>query len=361
MALLIDILLISSIQENVSSHLAHGDLSNLSKINSEYRAVLHRVRIGSSNQEIRRSLYSGQHGSPYWRRLKAKGLWVCSESHHVQGTVVRDCRMCSMPVCEACVIKVSFRKHNEGTFATRCRSLCPDCYNSGNTHGGRFSRDAHSSHSLPNLIHPYCSCTAKDGHLCLECKKKQESEAKTHVDQCHGNGCSVMKVMGFPSRVCLWCGLRILGDSNRASARRDYNSRHLFARFHSTYRRRSDDHIQEDVTGDSLVAPQKSVAEPFASDPLERERQKELDEISTRRSLTASAAEDARWARSEALRRPDAKLSSPSIIRRRTTNSIKQSTDWRDTDSTAPTLVNEEPVKDTRRRATMLLRKRRNL
>ena len=333
MASLLDVLLILPIQENVVSFLTLGDLFNLSKTNSENHDVLHRLRIFPNKERSRDTFHC--------RGLKAKTLWECSEPHHVRGAGVQSCRICSMPVCEACVIKMSFGRQNEGTFATRCRSLCSDCYGSGNTVGNTLSKSVDAPQSLADDLHLYCTCAAKDGHLCLKCKNKQKHESQFDIDKCHGSGCSRTGLTGFPSRVCLWCGLRVLGKSNRASARRDYNSRHLLARAHSTYERRSDEDIIECVMLESLGVPRTAKGEPFAFDPFERRRQQELDEVSTRRSLTGHAAEDARWARSEALRRPDTKLSMFPSVRRRTASLNGQNSSWRDSDSTAPTLIDD--------------------
>lgn len=291
----------------------------------------------------------------------------CCEPHHVQGANVRGCLMCSLPVCEACIIKVSFGKREESTFANRSRSLCPDCYDTRNK-DEYTSLHRSQSHNNPRAFNPgepFCKCTAKDGHLCLKCKIKQKSKSQADLDKCHGEGCLRTKAGGFPSKVCLWCCLRLPSDCNRATARREYDSRHLLARSLSTYERRTEEEIIETAKLDPLKLPQGSESKPWRilqtrdpfeaqrseskprrvpriHDPFEVERQRELSEVSARRSLTAAFAEEERWTRSEQLRRADAGFHHVPPLQKRATSSAGQSSDWRDTDSVAPTLVEND-------------------
>jgi len=237
----------------------------------------------------------------------------------VRGESIRSCRVCSMPVCEACIFKSSFGKWDERTFSNRTRSLCPDCYN------------------LPG--ERLCICTAKDGHLCIECKTKQKYHAEENLNQCHGEGCSKTKEGGFAGRVCLWCDRRLPSENNRATARRDYDLRHLLARSHSMYEHSSDDNIVDPASRASHATPYKAKARLL--DPIEEERQRLLSNVSARRSLTADAAEEERWRRSESLRRSETFKPPPPIRRQRTTPAMN-SKSWRDTDSIAPTLVERD-------------------
>ena len=306
----------------------------------------------------------------------------CSEPLHVRGDNVRPCLMCSTPVCEACIIKASFEKRDHGTFANRCRSLCAGCYNLGNAQGDGppFDYSDDNSPSSADPGKPFCSCTARDGHLCLKCMTEQKSDSIHDKDKCHGRGCYRTMPGGFSSKVCLWCGLRLPGEHDRALARRKYDSKHLLARSHSTYERRTEAEIleaqmMEAAMVDSLWALDKTALKPVvpknpwtvngfqnelqqtsidflarpkhtttttswgARDPAEEERQRVLNEVSVRRSSTAAAAEEARWNRAEALRRerPETNLPGPPLVRRRTEGNAG----WRDTDSIAPTLVEE--------------------
>lgn len=259
--------------------------------------------------------------------------------------------MCSMPVCEACIIKAAFGKRDERTFSNRTRFFCRDCYNLGNTHRERLLNGT-CIEGLDTYVRPRgsaCVCTGKDGHLCLRCKTKQKSDAQTHFSQCHGEGCSRTTVGGFPARICLWCNLYLPDERSRAESRRDYDSRHLLARTHSMYEHPSEEELidpaeQEAVWASMSPAEGDSKARNHRAlvlDPFEDSRQQELHEVSLRRSLTAEAAEEARWRRSEAVRRAENFDPRPPISRRKT-NSATQSSTWHDTDSIAPTLVDRE-------------------
>lgn len=289
-----------------------------------------------------------RHNTPEYQDLKVKSSPTCSEPNHVQGTKVQGCLVCSVRVCEACIIKASFGQRDDRAFANRTRSLCPDCYNLGNARKD-VSMDGLKNDDCALLFDPgelFCVCTAKDGHLCFRCKTMQKFDSRANRDKCHGDGCSRTKAGGFASRVCLWCGLRLSSDHDRVVSRREYNSRHLLARSHSTYERRTVDEVMEIAEFDSLSTYQASLPKrvgPGIQDPFEIDRLKELKEVSARRSLTAAAAEDARWARAESLRRLDTKIyCAPPKKRYHTLCFTAQSSNWCDRDSVAPTLVDRD-------------------
>lgn len=342
MASLLNLILIQPIQEAIVYSLPLGDLLNLSKTNSLFRAAFHGFHFGRHDQELfsfaqsRPALRIGQHNTPHWKKCKSRSLLLCSEPHHVRGEKVRGCRMCSMPVCEACIIKASFGKR-ETTFWNRTRSLCPDCYEVGSVYWEKLWRENSVKSSPSHLNHkePVCICTAKDGHVCIKCKMKQKLDARENPDRCQGEGCPRAKEGGFAGRVCLWCNLRLPRDHDRASARREYDSRHLLARSHSMYERPSDDEWaeQERLWGSSQY---EARARPL--DLFEEQIQRVLSDVSARRSLTVEAAEQERWRRSEALRRPETFCPPPPLRMQRTTP-VMESIEWRDTDSIAPTLV----------------------
>ena len=342
MASLLDIVLIIPIQEALVYRLSLGDLLNLSKTNSIFRAALHGFNFGRQYQGIlpfapsRPALRINQHNTFHWKNSKSRSLLLCSEPHHVRGEKVRGCRMCSMPVCEACVIKASFGKRNERTFWNRTRSVCPDCYDTGNVRGENLMTKDGVKIFL-NLKR--CICTAEDGHLCDKCKMNQKFDAREERNQCHGEGCLRAKEGGFAGRVCLWCNLRLSYGHDRAAARREYDSKHLLARSHSSYERPSDEQwSKEEALWES--SPLKAEAQQLGL--FEEQRQWVLSEVSARRSLTTDAAEEERWRKSESLRRSETFSPPPLLQRQRRTTPIPESVSWRDTDSIAPTLVERE-------------------
>jgi len=327
MATLLDLLSPYPVLENLVSVLPRGDLFNLCKTNSRFRAALHGFQVpitmggrtkgkSPATRPLRSSLRIGEHDTAYWKNLKARSALLCSEPHHTRGHKIRGCLMCSMPVCEACIIKASFGKRNENTFQSRTRSLCTECYDSGKPHKAE-SLLGFEKQICPPLFRRAewnCICTAKDGHLCLRCKTEQK---QLDIDQCFGEGCSETKTGGFPARVCLWCDLRLPGERSRAEARRDYDKRHLLARNHSSYERLpEDDDLDDPATQRAMwesSSPSASSGHTSGTrkakvpnyDHLEDERKRELDAVSTNRLLTATAAEDERWSRAELLRRGD--------------------------------------------------------
>lgn len=332
MSSLLDLLCAYPILENLAAVLPLGDLFNLSKTNSVFRAVLHGFPITSVTEpsyltNLRPSLSVGRHNTPHWKNLKAKSPLCCSEPQHTRGVNIKGCLMCSMPVCEACIIKASFGKRDENTFPNRTRSLCVECFDSGNPHQEVSLTDEKTIILSPYLTRTECVCTAKDGHLCLGCKTKQNSSLGTGTNQCYGMGCLKSTADGFGGRVCLWCGLSLPRERSRAESRRDYDARHLLARTHSSYDQSSgaeaeDSFIDPAEQGavwasfrsERTTPPKKAKA--VAYDRFEDERRRELEEVSERRRITASALEEERWRRSEALRRsgPMCRASPPTRV-----------------------------------------------
>ncbi|KAG5295210.1 hypothetical protein I7I48_12012 [Histoplasma ohiense] len=98
-----------------------GDILNLSRVNSHYRAVLHGFALPISGpgdvhnhgkgqrQRIRPDIHIGDHQTLYWKRIKKSGQLLCSEPTHTRGPAPRLCKYCSLPVCEACIVKVCSR------------------------------------------------------------------------------------------------------------------------------------------------------------------------------------------------------------------------------------------------------------
>lgn len=292
MTILFDVISPYPVLENLVAVLSLGDLLNLSKVNSAYRAVLHgfpysrpatSTRLSSTS--IRSTLLIGKHDSPCWENLKAKSRTLCSEPQHTRGNFIRGCRMCSMPVCEACTIRSLFGKPGLSTFQRRYRSLCKPCWQFGNPHRDQHfngsTRELPPSYSERALCLGFCICTAKDGHLCFKCKTKQSSSSPDDLSRCYGDSCTSTNVGLRETRVCLWCDLPLPGGRSRAEARRDYDTRHLLARLHSSFERLPEDE------------------EP---DLLEEQRLLELDAVHRNRQSTVFASEDERWRRSESNR-----------------------------------------------------------
>ena len=309
--------------ENLVAVLPIGDLFNLSKANSDCRAVLHGFPISSmsnpsSPTTVRPALSIGSHNTSHWRNLKIKSPLCCSEPQHTRGAKIKGCLLCSMPVCEACIIKASFGKHDENTFANRTRSLCVECFDLGNSHQESSLNDEEYVVLTSSLIRTECICTARDGHLCLKCKTKQNSKVGIRTNKCYGIGCSKSISDSFGGRVCLWCDLPLPRERSRAESRRDYDARHLLARTHSSYEQTvgegpEDDSIDsakpETVRTSSPLtspAPERTTSpkkgKAVAHDPFEDERKRELERVSERRLFTAWGLEEERWRRSENLR-----------------------------------------------------------
>ena len=90
---------------------------------------------------------ANKHVTIYLNGVKTKGPVSCSEPQHTRGDSVRDCRMCSIPVCEACVFKASFGKRHNKTHHNRLRFLCVDCWDA--VHSGK-------ERLLHQVIDSYC-------------------------------------------------------------------------------------------------------------------------------------------------------------------------------------------------------------
>ena len=329
MASLLELLCAYPILENLVAFLPLGDLFNLSKTSSTIRVILHGfsivfVKKSSSLRADRPALAIGRHDTSYWRNLKAKSPLCCSENQHVRGANVKGCLMCSMPVCEACIIKASFGKRDENTFPNRTRSLCVECFDSGNPHQAATLNGEETATLPPYLMRTECVCTAKDGHLCLRCKTKQNSKLETRHNQCYGIGCSKSISDDFGGRVCTWCDLPLPRERSRAESRRDYDMRHLLARTHSSYDQSPEEYtlldfgeeetVRTSATSTSsapgmLTSTKKMKA--FAYDRFEDKRRMELKKVSERRQNTASALEDERWRKSETLRRSGSMCRAP--------------------------------------------------
>lgn len=340
MASLLQLLCAYPVLENLVTVLPLGDLFNLSKTNSLFRAALHGFYIGtflqnpSSLKAVRPALSIGRHNTSHWKNLKAKSPLCCSEPQHTRGANIKGCLMCSMPVCEGCIIKASFGKRDENTFPNRIRSLCVECFASGNPH--QESSLNGEEKGIPNsyLVRPECICIARSGHLCLRCKTKQNSRSEIRDNQCYGIGCSKSKSDGFGGRVCLWCDLPLPRERSRAESRRDYDARHLLARTHSSYGQPTEEGDEDDIIDPSEqeaiwasspltlsaseVTRSPKQAKPVAYDRFEGERRPGFEGVSEARQSTASAYEEQRLRKSEARPRSGSIFRAPPPARKQT-------------------------------------------
>lgn len=223
MAHLFDLLSAYPVAETLAQALPLASLVNLSKVNAEHRAILHgfprpiATKDGEYESKIRPDLYICFHQTDYWRNLKIKSQLLCSEQKHTKGPNPRGCRMCSMPVCEGCIVKGSFGKH-ENTFQNRRRHLCVECWLSGNRHSER-RLDHSSADKIPYTsavgAEDFCSCAAKDGWLCSKCKTGQKVDLHVKLNRCCGEGCdSILEVDKATRRICLWCDLPLFGNQS---------------------------------------------------------------------------------------------------------------------------------------------------
>lgn len=215
MTTLLHLLSANPILEHIASFLPFADLLRLSRVGSSYRAVLHGfppvydLEDGSKNHRVRKSLRVGYHNTGLWRQLKSVVAYECSWPGHKKGDNVLGCRMCSTPICEACIVKDSFKRSACATkgsaFDNRRRKMCRTCWKSGNplTESLRYGPGLQVVNYA--LLAP-CRCTAKDGVLCGSCKEEQNCDLKWKLDQCAGYGCGVPlgEAASFPY-ACIWC------------------------------------------------------------------------------------------------------------------------------------------------------------
>ena len=329
MTVLLDLLYPYPVLEILASSLTLGDLFNLSKVNASYRAALHGYAEPDLPEEtircqctLRPSLLIGMHRTPFWENLKAKSQLQCSEPGHKRGLNPKGCLICSMPVCEACIIKASFAQRKDTTFQNRHRSLCSDCWDTGNHNRlhpvGKRNGLGPKPYTIQAADGELCDCTAKDGILCLRCRSDLNTEAKDDAENCYGMNCAsgdlennMIQMIG---RVCLWCCRQLPGSRSRAESRRDYDARHLFARSHSSYDRPPEEErdfdtfeAQRMMELDALSRRKRQVRGAVTPPVSIHDRIPEEDspEGYLDADYSARAAEAERWQASEATRRPE--------------------------------------------------------
>ena len=173
MPVLLDLLVPFPILELLVTELALIDLVNLSRVSSRYRAILHGFRM--HHQKGKQELLVGNHRTSYWEGLKARSILECIEPSHKKNThKIKSCCLCSLPVCEACIIRDSFlAKRNENTFHQRYRNVCTWCWHYDIPHRRKLLGQASvPKQTIPPKAHPreFCVCSAKNGTLCRTCK-----------------------------------------------------------------------------------------------------------------------------------------------------------------------------------------------
>ena len=255
---LMDLLSQYPIVRALVQELPFAGLLNLARLNSQYRNILHGfpVKVMDLNHCMdrngpRQGLHLGEHETSHWRNLKTLSQLICSEPKHTKGSNPRGCRMCSKPVCEGCIVKASFDKH-EKTFQNRRRHLCPECWTTSNPLRENPIKPLHVSKPVSYtpcyegtlVFRGYCSCTARDGWLCLECKTAQRPNPEIEARVCAGQSCSNLLDESMEElRACLWCHLPLYGRPSRGESRRDYDSRYLYARTNSNTWSAEDEYI----------------------------------------------------------------------------------------------------------------------
>lgn len=166
-----------------------------------------------------------------------KVVLLCCEPQHTGGYVSRGCLRCTMPICDACVIKDAFGKR-ESTYHNRRRYVCAECW----------YREAHltiqpiglqsktlSTYAKLAESQEFCQCSVHDGWLCSRCKTEQNSNMAASLEQCAITGCPIQPLSDrLGGRMCLWCNFPMPGRMSPGEARRDYDSLHLPARAYST-------------------------------------------------------------------------------------------------------------------------------
>ncbi|KAI1629553.1 hypothetical protein EDD37DRAFT_645307 [Exophiala viscosa] len=240
----------------LSEHLPVGDLISLARLSVTLRALLHGfgqpqdLSVPPDPRLVRKELFLGDHGTPYWERLKSQAPFECSSKAHTKGANPRPCRYCSRPICSACIVRSSFARGHENTFQNRTRYLCKDCWDSGSqsrNHRFPLHPSSHSTHKRQwqdpdGSTKDYCTCTLKDdGWLCLDCKDMQNWEAiSTGETHCHGRGCGAsLDADKERRRICLWCD-KALPRQIGGTTRHHWNNKLIEARARNAASRQAD-------------------------------------------------------------------------------------------------------------------------
>lgn len=202
------------ILESFSFQCGLGNLIALSRTSTAFRALLHGFESTISDQEfikdtkVRQGIRLGCHETQLWKNLKHNSRKLCSDPSHTRGGEPRGCRICSAPICGACVVKKSFSLlRNDQTFPSRRRNFCAICWTNNRPHRERLRFiDSYPIRLLYAKV-DMCRCTAKDGILCTPCRAEQQVYNEL---RCAGDGC--FRFLGpdhIAGRLCTWCNLAL--------------------------------------------------------------------------------------------------------------------------------------------------------
>ncbi|KIX04512.1 uncharacterized protein Z518_05382 [Rhinocladiella mackenziei CBS 650.93] len=244
------------IASTLSQHLPVGDLISLARLSTTLRALLHgfdeleQTKVPLDLHLVRKELHIGNHGTPYWQRLKDLAPFECSSRTHTKGPDPKPCRYCSRPICDACIVRSSFARGHENTFQNRTRYLCRNCWDNGNSsRSQRYpltpSKDSHRKrkwYDPDGSTRDYCTCTLKDdGWLCLSCKDLQNREAISSSEMyCHGQDCGApLDADKDRRRICLWCN-KALPRQVGGTTRYHWNQKMIEARARNAASRQAD-------------------------------------------------------------------------------------------------------------------------
>ncbi len=288
---LLDVVRQWPVASNLAEHLPAGSLINLSRSSTSLRGALHGFDtsrivevpsgslsgIGTLSQEAtqtfrpRKGLYIGSHRTQYWEGLKRLAPFTCSSRTHTKGDKTGSCRYCSLPICESCVVKHSIGK-NENTFKNRCRFMCKCCWDLRNVqkqrrYSGRLGAADNYPHRSAAQARVFCICTSKDGWVCNDCKRKQNTDARADGTKiCHGQNCgNILEDDKDRRKICLWCDKpiqrgrasmesRIAFDQKMMDAReREFSSQLADFEEYESNRRRQMLMSRRELRGDAAV------------------------------------------------------------------------------------------------------------
>jgi len=155
------------------------------------------IQLSRTSSTIRETLLQSR---AHWERLVSLTSLDCSERDHIKGEKIKGCRICSMPVCETCIVRADFFGQN-GTYSNRIRTFCDTCWSATD-----FSDTDLTPQDLVNYAAPVlCECVAKDGWLCSSCRAIERSELVYNKRVCATDGCDNPHNSSEKHRVCTWC------------------------------------------------------------------------------------------------------------------------------------------------------------
>ncbi|CUS10480.1 unnamed protein product [Tuber aestivum] len=177
------------------------------------------IRLSRTSSTIRETLLQSR---AHWERLVSLTSLECSEEDHIKGEKIKSCKICSMPVCETCIVRADFFGQN-GTYSNRIRTFCDTCWSATD-----FSDTDLAAEDLLNHVTPVpCECVARDGWLCSSCRAIERSELVYNKRVCATDGCENPHNSSEKHRVCTWCQ-RPLPAAWRPVGEPNVLGRHIF-------------------------------------------------------------------------------------------------------------------------------------